>query len=115
MKIHGVSQSSGTERQLTIERGIEGIVLTILNHAIRKECGRIIVPGDSLVGAIMEPRQGGTAIDGLPQPQSPKLILDVEVKRNEVLLAVRPGDTADIAVGLDDLQDALEGVISRAQ
>jgi hypothetical protein len=39
--------------------------------------------------------------------------LDIEVRRNEVLLTVRPGDTADIAVGLDDLQDALEGVINR--
>jgi hypothetical protein len=32
VKIHGVSQSSGTERQLTIARGVEGVVLTILNH-----------------------------------------------------------------------------------
>ncbi len=113
MKIHGVSQSSGTERQLTIEKGIDGVVLTILNHSIRKECGRIIVPVQTLVGAILEPRQGGTAIDGLPQPQGAKMSLDIEVRRNEVLLAVRPGDTADIAVGLDDLQDALEGVITR--
>jgi hypothetical protein len=112
MKIHGVSQSSGTERQLTIERGIAGVVLTIMNHAIRKECGRIIVPGESLVNAILQPQAGGTAIQGLPQPQGAHLILDVEVRRNEVLLTVRPGDTADIAVGLDDLQDALEGVIS---
>ena len=28
MKIHGVSQSSGVERQLKIERGIDGVVLT---------------------------------------------------------------------------------------
>jgi hypothetical protein len=114
MKIHGVSQSSGTERQLTIERGIDGVVLTIVNSAIRKECGRIIVAGETLVGAILEPRKGGTAIEGLSSPQNPKMILDVEVRRNEVLLTVQPGATADIAVGLDDLQDALEGVISRS-
>ena|ERR1019366_2788700 len=114
MKIHGVSPSSGTERQLMIERGIDGVVLTIMNELIRKECGRIIVRGEALVGAIMEPHEGGTAIEGLPQAQSPKLTLDIEVKRNEVVLNVRPGNTADIAVGLDDLQDALEGVISRS-
>jgi hypothetical protein len=41
------------------------------------------------------------------------MTLDVEVRRNEVWLSVHPGDAADIAVGLDDLQDALEGVINR--
>ena len=41
------------------------------------------------------------------------MTLDVEVRRNEVLLSVHPADAADIAVGLDDLQDALEGVINR--
>ena len=113
MKIHGVSQSTGTERQLTIEKGIEGVVLTIFYKVIRKECGRIVVRGEALLGAIMEPREGGTAIEGLPQPQGLKMSLDIEVRRNEVWLTIRPGDTADIAVGLDDLQDALEGVISR--
>ena len=60
-----------------------------------------------------EPREGGTTIEGLPQPQGPKMSLYIEVRRNEVWLTIRPEDTADIAVGLDDLQDALEGVISR--
>ena len=114
MKIHGASQSSGAERQLTIEKGIEGIVLTILHKLIRKECGRIIVPGEALVGAIMEPKAGGSAIEGLLQPQGPKSSLHIEVRRNEVWLTIRPGETVDIAVGLDDLQDGLEGVISKA-
>ena len=37
-------------------------------------------------------------------------LLDVEVRRNEVLLEIRPqsGDGRDIAVGLDDFQDAVE-------
>jgi hypothetical protein len=36
--------------------------------------------------------------------------LDVEVRRNEVLLRARPtsGHEADVAVGFDDFQDALE-------
>ena len=41
--------------------------------------------------------------------------LDVEVRRNEVQLktGAEGEDTWDIAVGLDDFQDALEGVISQ--
>ena len=39
----------------------------------------------------------------------------IEVKRNEVLLEIREnnGIVADIAVGLDDIQDGLEGVTNR--
>jgi hypothetical protein len=113
MKIHGISHSSGAERQLTVEKGIDGVVLTILHKLTRKECGRIVVPGDALVNAIMGPREGGTIIDGLPQSHGPKLSLNVEVRRNEVWLTIRPGEMVDIAIGLDDIQDALEGVISR--
>jgi hypothetical protein len=116
MKIFGVSQSTSVERQLRIERGIEGVVLTITDHVGGKERGRIIVPSDSLVDAIMEPVVGGSIIDGIPPPQGGIARLSIEVRRNEVWLAIRPesGDEADVAVGFDDLQDALEGVISRA-
>ena len=41
--------------------------------------------------------------------------LVIEVRRNEVLLNIRDesGVGVDVAVGSDDLQDALEGVTSR--
>lgn len=115
MKIFGLSQSSGVERQLRIERGIEGVVLTLIDHVGSKERGRIVVSGDAFVAAILEPPVGGATVEGLPQLQGEKLLLDIEVRRNEVLLRMRPvsGDGSDIAVGLDDLQDALEGVINR--
>jgi hypothetical protein len=109
MKIYGVSQSSGVERLLTIERGIEGVVLTLNDHVGGKEQGRIFVPGDALVAAIMQPTPGGLTIEGIPQPQHAKTQLNVEVRGNDVLMTMRPG--SDVAVGLDDIQDALEGVI----
>ena len=39
----------------------------------------------------------------------------MEVRRNEVWLKAGPalGEGVDVAVGLDDFQDALEGAISR--
>ena len=114
MKIHGVSQSSGVERQLKIEKGIDGVVLTLTDTVGLFERGWIKVPGDNLVDAIMNPPAGGSTIEGILQPRGGPMTLDIEVRRNEVWLSVHPGDAADIAVGLDDLQDALEGVISRA-
>ena len=113
MKIYGVSQSSGVERQLRIERGIDSVVLTLTDTVGLFERGWISVPGKHLVAAIMEPSPGGSRIEGLRQKGSGIMTLDVEVRRNEVLLSVHPADAADIAVGLDDLQDALEGVINR--
>src|ERR1022692_308177 len=111
MKIFGVSQTSGVERQLKIERGIDGVVLTLTDSVGARERGWISVPGDSLVAALMDPSAGGATIEGIRQPRGDKMTLDIEVRRNEVWLSVHPGDAADIAVGLDDLQDALEGVI----
>ena len=115
MKIFGVSQSSGTERQLKVERGIDGVVLTLTDHVGSVEMGRIKVNGDALIGAIMEPMKGGSIIDSIAQPQEAAKQLVVEVRRNEVLLQIQGEDGvgSDAAVGSDDLQDALEGVINR--
>lgn len=113
MKIYGISQSSGVERQLKIERGIDGVILTLTDTVGLYERGWISVPGDHLAGAIMDARPGGSTIEGFRQKGSGRMTLDVEIRRNEVLLSIHPADAADIAVGLDDLQDALEGVINR--
>jgi hypothetical protein len=115
MKIFGVSQSNGIERVLKIERGIDGLVLTLADHIGGKERARVIVPSEAFVGAIMEPTAGGSIVNGLPQPQGTPMHLAIEVRRNEVLLDIRGDGVAgvDIAVGSDDLQDALEGVTSR--
>ncbi len=113
MKIYGISQSSGVERQLKIERGIDGVVLTITDTVGLHERGWISVPADNLVAALMDPSPAGSTIEGIRQPRGDRMTLDVEVRRNEVQLSLHPADEADIAVGLDDLQDALEGVINR--
>lgn len=116
MTIYGVSQSSGVERRLKVERGGEGVVLTITDHVGDKERERILVKADDLLTAITTPAAGGTTVEGIAPPHGPKIALDISVRRNEVQLTSHPtsGEGADVAVGLDDFQDALEGVISRS-
>jgi hypothetical protein len=115
MKIFGVSQSSGVERRLYIERGPDGIVLTIKDHDGSKEQERILVQMEDLLSTITDPPPGGSTVEGVSPAHSWKMLLQVEVRRNEVWLNVRPpsGHGADVAVGLDDFQDALEGAINR--
>jgi hypothetical protein len=115
MTIYGVSQSSGVERRLKIEMGAEGIVLIFIDHAGGHERQRILVPVDDLLGAITDPPAGGSTVAGVSPPNGPKMQLHVEVRRNEVLLkaTAAAGEGTDAAVGLDDLQDAMEGIINR--
>src|SRR4051812_11656598 len=114
MMIYGVSQSSGVERRLNVEMGGEGVVLTITDHVGNKERERIMVQAENLLATIMDPQSGGTTVEGISPPHGAKMQLSVEVRRNEVLLTARDsqGEQSDVAVGLDDFQDALEGVVS---
>ena len=116
MTIYGVSQSSGVERQLKIEKGIESVILTVVDKVGKKEQGRISILPHILVSAITNSPERGSAVVGMPSPNGTKMQIHVEVRRNEVLLKISSdsGDGGDIAVGFDDLQDALEGVISKA-
>jgi hypothetical protein len=116
MTIYGMSQSSGVERKLQVEMGAHGLVLIFIDHVGSHERGRILVPVDDLLAAITDAAAGGCTVDGISPPNGPKMRLHVEVRRNEVLLkASGPAqEWTDVAVGLDDLQDALEGVINRA-
>jgi hypothetical protein len=113
MRIYGLSQSSGVERRLHIERGGEGVVFLISDHVGNIERGRILVPQDSLMSAVMDQVPGGVSIEGKFPPNGAKRLLEVEVRHNEVLLNLRgeSGTGCDIAVGLDDFQDALEKTI----
>ena len=115
MTIYGVSQTSGVERRLTVERGGQGVVLAISDHLGGKELERILVPADALLAALTEPPAGGSTVNGFAPPHGPAMRLDLEVRRNEVLLRAcgEAGAGADVAVGLDDFQDAMEGVITR--
>src|SRR5438105_3864074 len=89
MTIYGVSQSSGVERRLFVERGGDGLILRITDHVGNKERVRIMLPADALLAAITDPPPGGATVEGVAPPQGPKLLLDIEIRRNEVLLAVR--------------------------
>jgi len=115
MTIYGVSQTTGVERQLSVERGGEGVVLTILDHPGGKEQIRIMVQPDDLLAAVTDPPKGGVTVAGVSTPHGAKMQRDVEVRRNELQLRARAtfGEWSDVAVGLDDFQDALEGVIAR--
>jgi hypothetical protein len=111
MKIFGVSQSSGVERRLYVERGHDGIVLIIKDHLGSKERERILVQADDLLSTITDRAPGGRTVDGVSPAHGWKMVLQVEVRGKEVWLKMRPpsGEGADVAVGLDDFQDALEG------
>jgi hypothetical protein len=115
MKIFGVSQSSGVERRLYVERGQDGIVLIIKDHDGSKERERILVQADDLLSTITDRAPGGCTVEGVSPAHGWKMLLQVEVRGNEVWLKARPpsGEGADVAVGLDDFQDALEGAINR--
>jgi hypothetical protein len=116
MTIYGVSQSSGTERRLNLEQGGEGVVLTITDHTSNQEQRRILVQAHDLLAAIIDPPAGGVSVSGIEPPHGRPLSLELEVRRNEVLLRVHAaaGASTDVAIGLDDFQDGLERVIKRA-
>jgi hypothetical protein len=113
MRIYGISQSSGVERRLHIEKDAEGVMLLISNHEGNVEQARIMVQQDSLMAMFMNQVHGGVTIEGKSMSDGARKLLEVEVRRNEVLLSVRAESAveADVAVGLDDFQDALEKVI----
>ena len=114
MTIYGVSQTTGAERRLNVALGGEGVVLTFTDHAGGKERGSILVQADDLLAAVTDPLPEGLTVEGIAPPHGEKLRLRVEVRRNEVLLTLGgPANASDAAVGLDDFQDALEGVITR--
>jgi hypothetical protein len=123
MKVFGVSQSSGAERLLYVEPGAGGIVLAIKDRVKgrwqeeERERARVAVREDDLLPAVTDPAPGGATVEGTSPVHGWKMLLKVEVRRNEVWLDARPvtglvGE--DIAVGLDDFQDALDEAIGQA-
>src|SRR4051794_4449138 len=99
MTIYGVSQSSGGGRRLGVVSGGTGVVLTISDHAGNVERARVLLQTDDLLPAIMAPPAGGSTVEGVAPPHGPKVLLDVEVRRNEVLLRARSDSgEADVAV-----------------
>lgn len=120
MKVFGVSPSSGEERLLYVEGASGGIVMSIREEVEgrwkkeERERMAVLVREDDLLPTVTDPVAGGTTVEGTSPAHGWKMLLKVEVRRNEVWLTMRPLTglvDEDIAVGLDDLQDALEGAI----
>jgi hypothetical protein len=123
MKVFGVSPSSGHERVLHVGHGSGGIVLAIKEEVAgqwkkeERELAGVTVREDDLIPALTDPVPGGAVVEGISPTHGWKMLLKVEVRRNEVWLTARPATGLvgeDVAVGLDDLQDALDEAIGGA-
>ena len=102
MTIDGVSQSTGTERLVDVGVVAEGLRLAIRDRKQGAELGHAVVPAAALMDVLAEQPQGPQTIQGTGAA------LEIEVKRNEVLLNI---GGPDAAVGLDDLMDAVGGAL----
>ena len=91
MKVFGVSQTSGVERRLSVERGVDGIVLAITDEAGGRERARVLVPSDDLLATVTDPTPGGSTVLGVSPSHNTAMRLGVEIRRNEVWIEVRGG------------------------
>ena len=116
MVIFGLSQTSGIERQLKLDRAGTGILLTISDHIGTIERERILVQIEDIMSALVAAPGQTTVIDGESPTYGAKKHLDFEIHRNEVWLRSHDGTSegCDLAVGLDDFQDALEKITTAA-
>lgn len=101
MVIDGVSQTTGKERLVAVESAGESVLVVIRKRSA--ELGRVEIPALPILSVMTARPKGKQSINGTGEK-----VLNVEVRRNEVLLAV---GRADAAVGLDDLMDALAGAL----
>jgi hypothetical protein len=110
MTIYGVSPTDGTERTLSVETTTAGLVLQVRDPEGYGDLDQIVVPPDLLLAALIDRPFERTIIKSEDAKGEARKLLDMEIRRNEVLLWVRTetGRTWDIAVGFDDFQDALE-------
>lgn len=107
--IYGLSQSNGVERILEVEKADSQLLLHVHDQPEQAQ-ERILVPTPEVVAALSDGATGARTIEGTSPRLGTRKLLDIEVRGNEVLLWVRPesGGGWDIAVGLDDFQDAVE-------
>jgi len=98
MVIDGVSQTTGIERVVEVGAADAGVLLAIRDRKLGSELGRVVVPAEALMGVLTEQPKGVQRVSAL----------EIEVRRNEVWLAL---GGPDAAVGLDDLLDAVAVVL----
>src|SRR4051812_9791379 len=101
MIIDGVSQSTGIERLVGVTSAEAGVRIVIRDRKLGTELAQATVPAEALMSVLTEQPKGTQTLPGLA----------VEVRRNEVWLAI---GSPDAAVGLDDLMDAVAGALPSA-
>ncbi len=117
MLIYGLSQTSGIERTLDVQRTEAGVRLQARDaKGGGGDRDIIVVSPDALVSALIDRPAELTTLEGESADREPRQRLDVAVRGNEVTLAVRTetGHGWDIAVGFDDFQDALGSALDAA-
>jgi hypothetical protein len=108
--IYGLSPTTGAERTLRVERTAAGMRLHFCDPESYDDLDQIEVSQELLLAALIDCPAERTAIKSDGAAGEARKVLDIEIRRNEVLLWVRTetGRSWDIAVGFDDFQDALE-------
>ena len=97
MTIDGVSQSTGAERLVEVTAAEAGIRLVIRDKK-KSELAQAELPVGTILTTLTEKPSGKQALGSL----------QIEVRRNEVLLAV---GSSDAAVGLDDMLHAISAAL----
>lgn len=105
--IEAVSQSTGVERKVEVTAAAEGVRVAIRDSSKGSVLAFVTAPADELMTVLSEQPEGPTAVQC--ETAGVARVLAVEVRRNEVWLAV---GGVDAAVGLDDLMDALAALPS---
>jgi hypothetical protein len=110
MIIFGLSPTTGAERTLEVRKTAAGVRLHSRDHNSYRDIDTIVVQLDPLLAALIDRPEERTVIRAESAAGEARKLLDLTVRGNEVLLWVRTetGNGWDIAVGLDDFQDALE-------
>jgi hypothetical protein len=114
MAIDGISQSSGVERLLDVRGAATGVLLVIRDRLGDVERTRVVLPAADLLAALTDGTAGRRTLNGTAEGFREPKWLDIEVRGNEVLLRARSRaeEGWDVAVGLDDFQDALEAALT---
>ena len=110
MTIYGLSPTTGAERTLDVSRTAAGVRLHSRDAESYRDIDTITVPLDPLLAALIDRPAERSVIRAESAAGEARKLLDLNFRGNEVLLWVRTetGNGWDIAVGLDDFQDALE-------
>jgi hypothetical protein len=110
MTIYGLSQTTGAERTLEVERADGGVALHSRDPEGYADLDRVVVPAEALLAALIDRPAERTTIPGVVGDREASRRLEFTVRGNEVQLWVHTGTGRqwDVAVGFDDFQDALE-------